>query len=523
MTAIDSIGLEILRRRFEALVAELGAVVGKLARSTAIRENRAYSVAILDGHGGVVAIDNPLHLGLMTGGARCALDRFRYDMREGDVVLLGDAHAGGSRCQDLMLMAPISVDGSTVLQIAARAEMPDLGGELIGSVNPAAREVWAEGVPVPPLKLWREGHQVRDVQASLLMNTRFPDQVEGNLEALLAAMTLGSGRIQRLAADQGVEAVLAAAAHSQDYAERRARALLAGWGEGEASVRREPAAGEGAGPVVAATVAIAAGSVSVDLGASGPELRSALNASATSTAAAVATAVSAVLGPEVPVNGGLLRLIELRTAAGTVVDASFPSAVSCGHVYLSSLIVELVGTALAELAGTSGGAPACERSIVVVRPEAAGEQAPVDLAPFAIAGCSGAEGRDGWGAPHVFSRSLMPSAEEWEGQAEIAVRGIELVRDSAGPGRWRGAPGLAVELHLRGGGEVTSLLFGDRIELGDTDSGPRRLRLLFKGGAGYGDPRQRDREAVRADVRDGLVSSAEAKAAYGLAVEEEAA
>lgn len=532
MTSADSIGLEILRRRFEALAAELGAVVGKLARSNGIRENRAFSVAILDQDGGVVAIDNPLHLGLMAGGARCALDRFRYDTREGDVILLGDAHEGGSRSQDLMLIAPITVAGSTVLQIAARAEMPDLGGDVIGSVNPTAREVWAEGVPVPPVKLWREGHQVRDIQASLLMNTRFPAEVEGNLEALLAAIRLGTRRMLAMAADHGVETVLAAAGHAQDYAERRGRALLLRWGKGTATVRggSGSAGVAGAEPAVVATVELDESSVSIDLRESGPAVSSALNASLTTTHAAIATAVSAALGPEVPVNGGLLRLIDLRTTAGTVVDADFPSAVSCGHVYLTALIVELVGAALAELTKAGTGAPARERSIVVITPEKAGEPPPVDLAPFAIAGCAGAEGRDGWGAPHVFSRSLLPSAEEWEGQMAIVVRGMELRCDSAGPGRWRGAPGLTVELGLRGGSQVTSLLFGDEMTLEDppADRCPegagagreRRLRLLYQGGSGYGDPQDRDRAAVLADVRDGLVSIERAKSAYGLQDEE---
>ncbi|UGS38432.1 hydantoinase B/oxoprolinase family protein [Capillimicrobium parvum] len=542
---IAAIESEVLRRKFEAVTRDAGVVLANLARSREIKEGRECAVALADRQGGIVATDDPLQLGLLTAAVDVALARFKFDMRSGDVVLLTDPYLGGARLHDFTLVIPHAVDEVVQTFVCVRARMPDIGGDAPGSHVPAAREIWAEGVPISPLKIHRHGRPVRDVLTSVLLNSRCDAEVRENLSAMLAAADLAARRLDELVGAHGADGVGEAMAYAQGYGERQARSRIARWADGTYASERQ-IWHAGAPVTVRASVSVEEGRVSVDLSGSDPQQASFLNSTMSASVNAAATALLALLGPDVPPNGGVLRCLDVRCDEGRLANPRWPAAVNGGAVHLAGEIAEVTAAALREAAGDDYGAVSAPRWLLTAHRPAV-DAAPIDIAAWAIAGCAGAHGRDGWGAPHVLSRARRPSAEEWEVSTGMVVRAAELVSDSAGAGRWRGSPALELvvdvpderawtvssatssddangvaggagaagaDLRVSGGGEpeIGTVELSRRI-------GPCRVVARFGGGCGHGDPFLRAPADVLEDVQDGLLTAAAARRDYGVVVD----
>ncbi|MBL5974558.1 MAG: hydantoinase B/oxoprolinase family protein [Candidatus Leucobacter sulfamidivorax] len=548
----DIIDWEIIRRKLESIAYAGAKTVTNLAHSRAIKEGRELSVAILDRKGDVVVIDDPLQLVNAAGAARGVLKRFAFDFRDGDAVLLNDPYLGGGRLHDFTIMVPYAFRDSLRGYIVVRAAMPDIGGDAPGSYVPTGREIWAEGVPIPPLKLYRFGKPQKDVMTSVLLNSRSGEEMRDNLDAMLAGVEIVQRRLNELYSANGAERMAASMAYTLDYAERRARARIENWSDGTFRAERATDHDGAGGPAVRIrmSVTVSGTDIAVDLSESDEATESFLNSTLSATEAAVARALFAVLGPGVPANTGSLRVLTVSCEEGRVANPSFPAAVNGGVVHLSGEIASGVAEAFEASADSGVGPVSAPRSLILARPET-GEGNAVDLSAWAIAGCGGAAGRDGWGPAHLASRPERPSAEEWEIATEISVRRIEMLRDSAGVGQWRGSPGLEVvmdipddyvwtvsrdgETHtasgMRGGraGSASALRLetaeGRPVDLGSVcvskPVGPVRATLRFGGGGGYGDPKLRDRDALREDVVDGLLSADAAARDYGFELDEQ--
>jgi N-methylhydantoinase B len=551
--ALELVELEILRKKLEALVRELGSMLGVLGRSSEIRESRSFALALVDADGGVVALDNPLQLAFVEDAVRSMLAQFRFDSQDGDVILVSDPYAGGSRVQDFTLLTPYAVENVVRLYLCARLQMPDMGGDAIGSVVPSAREIWAEGVPIPPVKLYRWGRPRRDVLTSVLLNSRRPDDVDENLGAIQAAFGLGRRRIAQLVGRYGLERILAASKYAQDYAETRARRRIRSWRDGTCvGVRVLDHDGvDGPAVTVRARATVSGDQISIDFSDSDTECTSFLNSTLSVTKSSATAAFLAMLGDDIPANSGAVRTVTISSAEGAVTHARFPAAVGGGPIHLAVEIAEATAAALQPLAETGGGALTAPQTFVLTWPSRGAQS--VDVAAWAIAGCAGAAGRDGWGAPHLLSRPVRPTVEEWERSQDLFVERLELVPDTGGLGRWRGSP--AVEAAISVGGErawTVSLMgrrtcapgvaggreggasaleyeseSGDAVEVGASATArtlPRgRLIVRFGGGGGYGHPLERDPLEVCQDVVNGLVSVDAAVRDYGVVLTDDAA
>lgn len=548
-TAGDRIELEILRHKLAALTGEMGVTVANAAQSPEIAEQRDFAVGIADRHGGIVAIDNPLHLGSFALTAEATLRYFKFDMKGGDVVVVNDPYRGGTHVQDVTLIAPYAIDNTIVMYLIARGHMPDIGGQHAGGYNPTATEVWAEGVPVSPLKLQRFDRPVRDIKTTLLLNSRHPGVVDRNLDALLAALTLGRRRTDELVGGYGLERLRAALAYTQDYTERRTRAAIASWPDGaHRGARRLDHDGAGGEPVTVRVEATVSGdALALDFSESDAQRPSFVNSAFGSTVGQALVSLLALLGDDVPANGGLLRAVDVRCDEGRVVNPTRPAAVGWGPDHCGAEIAEACAIALRDVVGGDLGALTVPRPLVAMRPRERAHDR-IGVTPLTAGGCSAAEGRDGWALPHVLSRAVLPSAEQWEAEHGRRVLGIELIADSAGAGRWRGAPGVETVIELRGDELLTLCTAGRDVPVdgiaggrpgssGDValGSGPedarsvaptlveepatgRQLMVALGGGGGYGDPLERDAALVLDDVLDGVVSVVAARTQYGVVV-----
>lgn len=546
--ATSAIDLEILRRKLIAVAGEMGLQLRKTAQSAEINTEQDYATAIVDKSGAVVATDNPLQLGALSSTARAVVRHFRFNMRPGDVVVTNAPEFGGTRAVDLGVVTPFFVGNSAVLYFVVRARMPDLGGMYVGGFNPQATEFFAEGVPVTPLKLYREGKEVRDVFTTLLLNSRYPDALRLALDSLIASMRTGERRVRDLTGDYGTDALRTALEYAQSYVERRVRAAVGRWRAGSySSETRLEHGGPGGEPLhVRAEVTVTGESVRIDFSRSDPQTASFVNSTLSTTVGFAAVAVLAELGEDVPANDGLFRVASVTCEPGRTANAAPGSPVEWSAAHCGAEILEAASRAVRAACGATHGDLATPRMLLSCRPQA-DRRSRIPLDCWAVGGASASAGLDGWNRPPLMSRSILPSVEEWERTAPVSVRRFEFVADSAGAGQWRGAPAVEAVLrmpadhvitiwwqesvsHTRGaaGGRAgaTPLLawnVGESegsahvpLRAVDAPMAAEELRVSGAGGAGYGRPTTRDPAAVLADVLDGIVSIEAAAEVYGV-------
>jgi N-methylhydantoinase B len=541
------IELEILRHKFQAIAGEMGVVLANAAQSPQINQELDFAVALADRWGGVAAIDNPLHLGSIARTTAGVLEYFKFDMKDGDVTLVNDPYRGGTHVQDTTLVMPYVLDNAIVLYLIAQAHLPDMGGQIAGNYNPIATEIWAEGVPISPVKIRRYARPVRDIVTTVLLNTRRPDETRRDLESLLATLELGRRRVDELVDVYGIERLREALAYTQSYAERRARAEILSWTdglyEGERTLDHD-CAGSPVTVRVAATIAL--DELHLDFSASDEQRPSFVNSTLSNTVNFALLPVLLLLGPDVPVNSGILRSISVRCDPGLVTNARFPAPVGWSTSHCGAEIAEATAAAIAPASRFRAGALTCPQVLVMGRPER-DRHDQIDLSLWAVGGAAGVPGRDGWGRPDTWSRSILPSIERWEVTTGMRVHELELVPDSGGAGRWRGAPGFDVVIEVPEGWLYTLVVEGRDNPAGGVAGGragapaavtivavdgsemdvsvvqveqgipPGRMRIRLGGGGGYGEPFEREAGSVVEDVANGLVTLEGARRDYGVA------
>jgi N-methylhydantoinase B len=221
----DPIELEIFKNIYHSIAEEMGAALRRTAFSPNIKERRDYSCAVFDARGEVIAMGDhmPVHLGSMPMSVRAAIESF--PLSSGDVVMLNDPFRGGTHLPDITLVAPVYVRRhprrqSPDFYVASRAHHADVGGTYPGSMG-LCREIYQEGLRIPPVRIMRSGTMERDVLALLLSNVRTPNEREGDLGAQIAACHTGAERLREVCDRYGLERAQSASRALLDYSERR--------------------------------------------------------------------------------------------------------------------------------------------------------------------------------------------------------------------------------------------------------------------------------------------------------------
>jgi N-methylhydantoinase B len=523
----DPVELEIFKNLYHSIAEEMGAALRRTAFSPNIKERRDYSCAVFDGAGEVIAMGDhmPVHLGSMPMSVRAAIDACaagREAMQPGDVVMLNDPFRGGTHLPDITLVAPVYVARVSAARVArplmpatagtkkksadppgpdfyvaSRAHHADVGGAYPGSMG-LCREIYQEGVRIPPVKLMRGGTMNADVIAMLLNNVRTPREREGDLSAQLAACHTGAERLREVCARYGVERARRAAADLLEYSEELMRAFLqcvpageyraedfldgdgitdrpiriavaikvwdrttAMWGQPP-----KPALSEVEGAVRRARVDLAAPKkrmtvpiVTVDFTGSDPQVEGSVNAVAAITQSACFYVFRCLLAEDVPAAAGLMRPIHVIAPEGTVVNARPPAAVAGGNVETSQRIVDVLLRALAHAIPyrISAAASGTMNNLTI------GGLHPHTREPFAyyetVAGGMGARpGKPGVSGVHThMTNSLNTPAEALEYAYPLRVRRYSLRPGSGGKGKFSGGDGIIREIEVLTDCEVTLL------------------------------------------------------------------
>jgi N-methylhydantoinase B len=506
----DPVELEIFRELFHSVAEEMGASLRRSAFSPNIRERRDYSCAVFDDDAQVVAMGDhmPVHLGSIPMSVRAAIDQL--ELGRGDVAMVNDPFAGGTHLPDITLVAPVFVGAKRLktakpdFYVASRAHHADVGGAAAGSMG-LSREIYQEGLRIPPVLLLRGGKMQRDVLQVVLANVRTPEEREGDLGAQIAACSTGARRLAEICERYGLPRVQRATNELQDYAEQMTRALLGNLPTGEYEAEDFlDSDGISSGPVrVAVNVRIAKQKrtsrrhsepmVTVDFTGSDPQVEGSINAVEAITYSACFYVFRCLLAEDVPAAAGIMRPIRVIAPEGTVVNARPPAAVAGGNVEMSQRIVDTLFRALAQAAPqripaassgtmnnlTIGGLFPKEN-------DGLGE-------PFAyyetIAGGMGARPtQDGISGVHThMTNSLNTPAEALEYAYPFRVTRYSLRADSGGAGKHRGGDGIVRELELLCDAEVT-LLADRRIRgpyglNGGSDGSPGRDIVVRQDGA----------------------------------------
>lgn len=535
-----NVDLEILRHKLQAVTVEMAATLSNGALAPTINEEHDFAVAIVDPKGQVVALDNPMRLGALEATARSITRYFKFDMQDGDVAMMSDPHRGARTVHDWTLLMPLVIDSTTVLHLIAVGNVRDAGGMLAGSYYPPADDVWAEGVPISPVKVRKFGRPVRDIVRTILLNSRLEDEVARDLETLIACLHVGRERLVDLIRSYGLDAVRSAADYALDYTERRVRAIVETWPDGSAS-GESVLIHNGAGTTdahVRAVCTVKGGEMTIDLTGSDPTQGGFINSTAGNTTGLALVPVLCALDHDVSINSGVTRAVNVVLASNTLVNAGPPAAVGWSPYHCGAEIVEAVGEAFAGVCGSAPIHPSSSRPLLLVAPKDAVMRR-VDPGQFAAGRACATEGVDGWGSAATLARAVLPSVESWNSTTDLTIRRLEMVEDSAGAGQWRGAPAVEMVIDVPTGRALT--VFAPRTSAGERlgQSGfvsffgngleeispgvvvneamqHASVRLLAASGPGFGDPRDRDPLAVRNDVLDGLITAQAASDIYGL-------
>ena len=488
----DPVELEIFKSLFHSIAEEMGAALRRTAFSPNIKERRDYSCAVFDGAGQVVAMGDhmPVHLGSMPMSVRAAVEKLRLNV--GDVAILNDPFCGGTHLPDITLVAPVFLhqgkrksQAKPAFYVASRAHHADVGGTYAGSMG-ICREIYQEGIRIPPIKLIAGGKLQDDVFRLLLNNVRTPEEREGDLNAQIAACHTGAARLLEITERYGMPRVQRVMDELQDYSEKLMRAFLSrvphGRYEAEDFLDDD---GAGSGPVrIAVTLTFktaAAGKalVTVDFTGSSPQVAGSINAVDAIAYSACFYVFRCLLQEDVPASAGLMRPVRMIAPSGSVVNARPPAAVAGGNVETSQRIVDVLLRALAQAmpdrvpAGSSG---TMNNLTIGGIDERTGE-------PFAyyetIAGGMGARpDRAGVSGVHThMTNSLNTPAEALEYAYPLRITQYSLRKGSGGSGKFPGGDGIVRELELLADSEVT--LLADR-----RSRGPYGLQGGADGAAG---------------------------------------
>jgi N-methylhydantoinase B len=460
------IELELFRHLLVSIAEEMGAVLRKTSYSANIKERRDYSCAVYDARGQAVAMGDhmPVHLGAMPLSVQAARDAF--DLEPGDVALVNDPFRGGTHLPDITAVAPVFTSGvRPAFYLANRAHHADVGGMSPGSM-PLAREIFQEGIRIPPVLIRRRGKLDRDLLNLLLANVRTPREREGDLMAQLAAIHRGEARLRELVARQGQARVEHNMRELQDYSARMMRAAIRKLPRGvyrfEDYLDNDGLTDK---PVrIRVAVSLDGGRATVDYTGSDAQVQGSVNANYAVTLAATMYVFRCLIEDDVPFTAGILRPIRVIAPEGTVVNARPPAAMAAGNVETSQRITDVLLGALAKAAperipaassGTmnnlSFGGGSAERAFAYYE---------------TIAGGMGASARaNGASAIHThMTNSWNTPIEAFEHQFPLRIAGYRVRRGSGGAGKHRGGDGIVREFEFLSEAEVT--LLSDRRERG---------------------------------------------------------
>ena len=443
---LDPVTLSVLASALSGIAEEMGAVLIRGAYSSNIKERRDCSTALFDVEGRMVAQAEhiPVHLGAMPEAVAAVMRKYP---EPGDVYALNDPYSGGTHLPDITLVSPVAVDDEILGYAVTRAHHSDVGGMSPGSMPSNSREVYQEGLIIPPVRLVHNGDYVEEILNLILANVRTPDLRRGDLRAQIAANNLAQTRLSGLIERRSRETVLTAFDEVISYTERRTREAIKELPDGEYSAKSE-IEGDGAADEdipIKVSVNIEDDEIKIDFTGTSDAVAGNVNCPLAVTRSACYFALRVLLPGDVPANAGTYAPLSIHAPEGSLVNAESPSAVVAGNVETSQRVSDTILSAFSGAAELVAGGQGTMNNLIIGGPGNGGW-----TYYETIGGGQGASKRgDGPSGVHVgMSNTLNTPTEALELEYPMRVERYELRYGSGGEGEHKGGDGIVRSMRL---------------------------------------------------------------------------
>lgn len=556
---VDPITLSVVRGALETTQREMTVSLEKTARSSVFNLAHDYSTALFNAVPEMIlqGQDIPIHLGSLIPAMKAVAGFFGDDINEGDLILHNDPDYAGSHIIDVCMYKPIFYKGELVFWSVCKGHLTDIGGPVPAGYNPAATEIYAEGLRIPPIKIWDAGKPRNDILNLLLTNMRARRSQEGDFNALIGACQVGERNLIALVEKYGLDTVRACIDTLMDLADKHMRSLIREVPDGRykgTAVLED--AGHGFGDFdITATVTIRDDSCHIEI-ESPPQIPYFINSYEGNSYSGVYLGLMMFAQLPPPYNEGLYRCVSVDMGPkGTLCNAREPAPhVNCTTTPMETL-TDAVRLAFEEAApdrvsASWGHANGCNIAGWDTRHDE--EYVTMVLASI-ISGAGATPGHDGWhacGPECCFGALTSGDIELLEHSYPIIIHRYSLMTDSGGAGEYRGGSGTCWEVEPLDK-PMTFITFGEgrripamgaagakshmverkvgRLEISrqggmetirknviETINPGERAANMNPGGGGFGNPFARAVAAVVSDVKNGLVSIEGAKEDYGV-------
>ncbi|MDQ4082913.1 MAG: hydantoinase B/oxoprolinase family protein [Actinomycetota bacterium] len=434
---LDPVTLSVLASALSGVAEEMGAVLIRGAYSSNIKERRDCSAALFDAEGRMVAQAEhiPVHLGAMPEAVAAAMEK---EPEPGDVFAVNDPYSGGTHLPDITLVSSVAIEDEIIGYAVTRAHHSDVGGMRPGSMPSDSREIYQEGIIIPPVRLVRGGEYVEDVLDLLLANVRTPDLRRGDLRAQIAANQLAEARILELIERRGRETVLAAFEEVISYTERRTREAIRELPDGEYGAE-DFMEGDGITDEdipVRVKVEIQDEEITIDFAGTADSVPGNINCPLAVTRSACYFALRVLLPEDIPANAGTFAPLTIHAPEGSLVNTRSPSAVVAGNVETSNRIADVVMAAFSGATDLPTQGQGTMNNTIIGGPGWTYYET--------VGGGQGASSKgSGPSGVHVgMSNTLNTPVEAFEIEYPMRVERYELLYDSGGAGEHPGGDGI---------------------------------------------------------------------------------
>lgn len=559
----DPILVAVIGNALDGITKEIGQTMLRTSRSPIFVEARDFATSIFSADVRLLAQTHyiPVIGGATVFAQQAITDAFGEDIHEGDVFIHNDPYDGGSHLPDITITRPVFWNGELIFWALTKGHNADVGGGGVVGFNPGARDIWEEGVQIPPVKIVDRGKLREDVWKLLLAGVRLRTLVESVLNCQIGATAIGERRLLALLEKYGVETILAATDELLIASEKQVRAEITKIPDGTYTSSRmidNDGIDKNSPKTISLKISVEGDEITFDYSASDPQAAGFINSPLANTVSSTHLALFGAIDSDIRYNHGATLPVKVIAPEGTIVNPVSPAPVAACTVPTCETITESVWIALADAipelvhaTWARWGTPATQgMNPRTGRPFA-------DLHFLGKGGSGATQGFDGWDhlAPaNTLGGLRAPDPELHELDTPYLLEQYEFETDSAGAGQWRGGMGVRyrwkvlandIACATYGSGflpETTPVGIGggkggitQTLSLYQSDGTAQKaetnsfytlnegnvMEMISSGGGGFGDPRLRPAELVAADVRDELVSFKVAREQYGVVVEPE--
>ena len=548
-TANDPITLEIIQNSLQATADEMFAVMKKTAMSSIIYEVLDMGTGITDAQGALASSGAgiPAFVGVLDKAVKVIVAKFDKpgDIEPGDVFATNDPYYGGvTHLNDIIIAMPVFAGDRLIAWTANIAHNSDVGGMAPGSLSGNATEIFQEGLRLPAIKIISGGEPIRSVMDIIMVNSRMPEVLEGDVWAAIAAVRIGAKRLVELAEKYGVGTFERAVVSFMDFGEQVSRRELAKLPKGTFELSEE----QDDGRIFNVKITISDTEFVVDLRDNPDQAANPVNTSRDGVMVAAQMIFKSLTDPYSAANEGSFRPIRLLTRPGSVFEAKEPAPI--GFYYEIELrVYDIMWRCLAQVMpdrlAAGHFASVCGTFIGGIHPDTGRQYTIIEPQ---IGGWGGSRGRDGNSA--IFcgfhGETYNCPAEINEARNGLYVDRMELNLEPGGEGKFRGGRGIVMDYRIRGdNGFLTVGYTRSKFPAWALDGGregtPNYVRYLGKdgtdqryafvsgltthtddvirvvtgNGGGIGDPRERDRKLVEEDIKNDLITTERAREVYG--------